>query len=79
MKPAYFFLLGIALFLSSCSADTDLLGDDPYAVFGLSEGEDKVAVCHYDMETDTYETLYLPESDIQPHLDHGDDLRKCVE
>ena len=78
MRPGTFLLLGLALTLFSCSKDTDLLGEDPYAVFGLSESDEKVAICHYDPDTDTFETLYLPEEAVQAHLDHGDNPGECV-
>jgi hypothetical protein len=57
--------------LSSCEQDTTIIDST------AEKQMDKVDVCHYDAETDTWETLSINGNALKAHLAHGDIEGRC--
>jgi len=84
MRKIYYLLAGIVMLLvtiiacEKASVDVDELQSLQQEEI-LSKGgkAEKVAVCHYDADTDTWETLSINGNALQAHLIHGDTEGEC--
>ena len=78
MKKFYYLLTGMAIILVSIFSceNMPLELDEEESLLKRGKAE-KVDVCHYDKETDTWETLSISGNALQAHLDHGDVEGEC--
>jgi len=71
-------LLLVGVFVFSCSDDCEqdalcTLVKEGYT----SKIDGQVTICHYDNDSQSYQTINVDEKSVQSHLDHGDSLGEC--
>jgi hypothetical protein len=78
MKKLFYVLLGLITVsaLVGCNDDctTDCYLQEVYAPSTiLNKDAEKTAICHYDADTETYQTLYVNANGLKGHANHPND------
>ena len=65
----YIYLLIVSFFvLTSCSQEEEIID----LASQNKPGKEKVSICHYDEENDTWHTITISENALKAHIGHGD-------
>lgn len=76
MKKILFFFCSV-LFLTSCEKETSDTEPDEIVAISLKGKPNKVSICHYNPNNDTYKTMSVNEKQLARHLEHGDKRAPC--
>ncbi|SKB81712.1 hypothetical protein [Maribacter arcticus] len=78
MKNIWIPFFTLILIVSSCSKDfEDVTSNQEVSSISLRGKMDKVSICHYDEDTDTWKTLNVSGNSLKGHLKHGDVIGEC--
>lgn len=78
MKNIWIPFFTLILTVSSCSKDfEDVTSNQEVSSISLRGKMDKVSICHYDEDTDTWKTLNVSGNSLKGHLKHGDVFGEC--
>ena len=73
MIKTTFYAIILLLIISSCNETEEL------SQIALKRGNQKILICHYDLESNSSHTIEVNENAITAHLNHGDKLGECRE